>query len=292
MNQMERDQIIENDLGWARSIKVSEIDGKLMMGNNGAPLPFNVSHVMKEEEFVKKWMLAFAVGNRLGVNYFNQGEWFSFSYGGTRAVLIVGLNPATGVYDPIFIVPPLTTVNLTKEDREKLRLAAGVMYANSEDASKKNDINANLSVANTLADERIGLEAQPMEMSDLVRADFFAKYNIVPEVERGVYFVRDVVRGAEVKDDNGRVIRPGLETSLADLDKTRSILHREHFGKQVTKEEYKFLNELSLGWFDISNKVGVDYITDGGDNLDTPVNKETQQVQSTTPAVPDSPFEC
>lgn len=280
MNQMERDQIIENDLGWAKNIKVTEIDGKLMMGNNGKKdLPYNISHVMKEEEFVKKWMLAFAVGNRLGVNYFNQGEWFSFSYGGTRAVLIVGLNPSTGAYEPIFAVPPLTTINLTKEDREKLRLATGVMYANSEDAAKKNDINANLSVANTLSDDRIGLEAPAMEMSDLVRADFFAKYNIVPEVERGVYYIRDVVR-------------EGQPTKIEDLDRARSILHRDHLGKQVTKAEYEFLHELSLGTFIIEGKEGVDYITDGGDNLGTEVNKETQQIQSKAPTVPDSPFEC
>jgi hypothetical protein len=280
MNQMERDQIIENDLGWAKHIKVTEIDGKLMMGNNGKKdLPYNISHVMKEEEFVKKWMLAFAVGNRLGVNYFNQGEWFSFSYGGTRAVLIVGLNPSTGAYEPIFAVPPLTTINLTKEDREKLRLAAGVMHANSEDAAKKNDINANLSVANTLADARIGLEAPAMEMSDLVRADFFAKYNIVPEVERGVYYIRDVVR-------------EGQPTKIEDLDRARNILHRDHLGKQVTKAEYEFLHELSLGTFIIEGKEGVDYITDGSDNLGTEVNKETQQTQSKAPTVPDSPFEC
>lgn len=292
MNELMRDQIIENDLGWAKNIKVTEVDGKLMMGNPGDALPFNISHVMKEEEFVKKWMLAFAVGNRLGVNYFNQGEWFSFSYGGTRAVLIVGLNPTTGAYEPVFAVPPLTTINLTKEDREKLRLAAGVMHANSEDASKKNDINANLSVANTLADERIGLEAEAMEMSDLVRPEFFAKYNIVPEVERGVYFVRDVIRGQEKKDDSGRVIQPALPTTIEECNQVRSILHRDLHGKQVTKDEYKFLNELSLGWFSLEGKVGVDYITDGGDSLGAEVNKETQQVQSTVQATPDSPFEC
>lgn len=285
MNQMERDQIIENDLGWAKNIKVTEIDGKLMMGNNGKKdLPYNISHVMKEEEFVKKWMLAFAVGNRLGVNYFNQGEWFSFSYGGTRAVLIVGLNPSTGAYEPIFAVPPLTTINLTKEDREKLRLATGVMYANSEDAAKKNDINANLSVANTLSDDRIGLEAPAMEMSDLVNPAFFAKYKIIPEVERGVYYIRDVVRAGQVTDPD-------------ELHLAHKILRRDHLGKQVTKDEYKFLHELSLGTFVIEGKEGVDYITDDGDaevdaGVATTGNKETPQIQSKAPTVPDSPFEC
>lgn len=301
MNELMRNQIIENDLGWAKKIKVQEIDGKLMMGNPGEDLPFNISHVMKEEEFVKKWMLAFAVGSRLGVNYFNQGEWFSFSYGGTRAVLIVGKNPSTGAYEPIFAVPPLTTINLTKEDREKLRLAAGVMHANSEDASKKNDINANLSVANTLADERIGLEAPPMEMSDLVRPEFFAKYKIIPEVERGVYYIRDVVRAPKQYDEAGKVIRQGLETSIAELDRARKILTRDHLGKQVTKDEYKFLHELSLGTFVIEGKEGVDYITDGSDaeieaGAAVQVNKETQQVQSKVQpqqqAAPESPFEC
>lgn len=299
MNELMRDQIIENDLGWAKGVKVTELDGRLMMGDTGATLPYNVSHVMKEEEFAQKWMLAFAVGNRLGVNYFNQGEWFSFSYGGTRAVLVVGLNPSTGSYDPVMLVPPLTTVNLTKEDREKLRLAASVMHANSEDASKKNDINANLSVANTLADERIGLEAKPMEMSDLINPAFFAKYGIVPEVERGIYFIRDVVRGQKQFDSQGRVTNPGLPTSIEDLDRARKILWRDLFGRQVTKEEYKFLHELSLGTFLLEGKEGVDYITDGGEDPSTTVNKETPQGQSKVPTAtsevqkaPDSPFEC
>jgi len=280
MNKRERDQIIENDLGWARDITVTDYDGRLMMGNKGDEnLPYNIAHVMKEEEFVRKWMLAFAVGNGLGVNYFNQGEWFSFSYGGTRAVLIVAKNEETGAYDPVMVIPPLTTVNLTKEDREKLRLVAGMMHANSEDASKKNDINANLSIANTLMDERIGLEAKPMSMSDLVKPEFFAKYDIEPEVERGVYYIRDV-------------LRRGQKTEIEDLNRARMILSRDHKGRQVTKDEYKFLSELSLGNFNMEGKEGVDVITDGGETSATAINKETQQVQSKAPTAPDSPFEC
>lgn len=280
MNKTTRDQIIENDLGWARDIKVSEVDGRLMMGNNeDNALPYNVAHVMKEEEFVKKWLIPFAVGNTLGINYFNQAEWFGFSYGGTRAVLIVGLNPASGKYEPVMCVPPLVAVNLTKEDREKLRIAAGVMYANSEDASKKNDINANLSVANTLADPRIGLEAPAVTLTSLIKPEFFEKYFIVPEVERGVFYIRDVIRAGEPVDPK-------------DLDRTRDILWRDHKGKQVTKDEYAFLVEFSRETFNMEGKVGVDYITDGGSGLAMEEVKEKPVTPSKGREEPESPFEC
>ena len=283
MNKETRDQIVENDLGWARSIKISELDGKLMMGNEGDnELPYNVAHVMKEEEFTRKWMIPFAIGNSLGINYFNQGEWFSFSYGGTRAVLIVRLNPVTEKYEPLMLIPPLVAVNLTKEDREKLRIAAGVMYANSEDASKKNDINANLSVANTLADKRIGLEAPAVSLTDLVKPEFFEEKFIVPEVERGVYYIRDVINANNPVDPK-------------DLERVRDILWRDNKGLQVTKDEYTFLANISKNTFNMEGKVGVDYITDGGTEAAMSKklgNKETPAEQSKGRQEPESPFEC
>ncbi len=297
MNKQIRNQIIENDLGWAKKIKVTEIQGRLMLGDDvPGQLPYDVAHVMKEEEFVRKWMIPFAVGSGLGINYFNQAEWWAFSYGGTRSVLVVAQDPQTGEWKPVLNVPPIVQINLTDNDKANLRLAAGVMYANNEDASKKNDINANLIVANALADKNIGLEAPAMSFRDLIDPKFFEKWFIIPEVEYCTYYIRDVVR-------------QGIETKPADLELARDILWRDNKGLQVTKAEYQFLvdftqpNPNRLGPptlpFPMDGREGVDEITDGGvtayiKRQREQANKETLELPSKgqTAEKPESPFEC
>lgn len=260
-----RDMMIAEDLGWLDQLKVHEVDGKLMLGEESADLPINVSHIIEEPAFVKKWLLPFALGNSLGKNYFPMKEWFEFTFNGTRAVLVVKRNEETGKVEPSLLVPPLITHSLTDEDRELLRKAAVVIYVNSKDSMKANNLNANMEVAQVLSNPEIGLKAKPLTMTDLINPAFFAKYGIIPEVEQKVYYIRDI-------------IRKGKETSVEELTKARPILYRDHKGEPVTQDEYRFLNHLSLGEFLIEGKVDkAPTSTDGG---------------SEKPTVSDDPLEC
>lgn len=265
MSKEVRDMIIEEDLGWLEKLQVHEVNGKLMLGDFEGDLPINVSHIMDEAEFASKWLLAFALGNCNGKNYFPLKQWFELTFNGTRAVLVVKRDEDTGEMRPALLVPPIISVALTEGDRDLLRKAAALIYVNSKDTMKANNMNANMEVAQTLADERIGLKAKPTSMSDLINPDFYAKYNIIPEVERKVYYIRDVVRG-------------GQQTEIKDLNKAREVLYRDHKGEAVSKDEYKFLHDLTLGHFIIEGKVDKAPVSAGQDG--------------NPPATPANPWEC
>lgn len=271
MDKNTRDLIIDNDLGWLKDLTVHEVDGKILLGEGGEndELPMNVSHVMLEDEFIRNWMIPFALGNRLGAGYFRLNEWYKFSFNGTRAVMVVNRNPETQLLRPVLLIPPLITHNLTDEDYAKLRGAALVIHANSEDTMRKNDMNASLKVAQVLSDDAIGLKARPMSLTDLVNPAYFARHKIVPEVETNVYWIRDF-------------IRKGQETKIEDLNKAREIFFRDHIGEPVSKDEWKFIHELSLGEFKLDEKL---------ENAPESVAKnEAGHTQAHTP--PNDPLEC
>lgn len=233
---------LENDLGWLKDLKVHELDGKLLLGEPGEELPFNVSHVIEEKEFVQKWLIPFALGNSTGVNYFPFQEWCSFTFNGTRSVLVVARDAETGKYEPTLLVPPIISNSLTADDRYKLRMASLAIYNISEDNRQKENLNASLKVANALADSKIGLEAKPTTLTDLITPAFFEKFSVVPEVERKVYWIRDV-------------IRKGTETNPDDLTRARALFFKEHKGETLTQDELKFLNQLSLGDYEIEDRL-------------------------------------
>lgn len=242
-NRTVRDMMVQEDLGWLENLSVHEVDGKLMLGSEHSDLPFNVSHILHEQEFVSKWLMGFALGNSFGVPYFPMQKWFEFSFNGTRAVMIVrreeGLN---GSLKPTLLVPPLITTTLTEEDRDLLRKAALIINVNAKDTMKKNNLNANMEVALALADKEHGLKAKPLTITDLINPAFYERFGIIPEVEQKIYYIRDV-------------IRKGVKTEIEDLNKSRSILYRDHKKEPVSRDEYRFLSELSMGEFLIEDKV-------------------------------------
>lgn len=242
MSKEYRDKILKEDLGWLDTMTVHQIDGKLMLGGETGELPFNVSHVMEEDEFVRKYLVGFAVGYLNRKNYFDREAWNKLTFNGTRAVMVVKKNEETGQFKPVLLVPPLITHALTEEDFLKLRIAAVTIHTNHHDTMKTNNINASLDIATKLADERIGLKAKPTTLADLISPSYFESKKIIPAVEQSIYWIRDV-------------IRQGQKTEPADLDKARGILFRDHKGEKVSKEEYEFIAELSRGEYKLEEKL-------------------------------------
>lgn len=273
MSRSTRDMILKEDLGWLDELQVHEIDGKLMLGDSAenAELPINVSHVMSEQEFVTRWLMPFALGNAIGINYFPHQEWARFTFNGTRSVLIVKKNEETGQLRPVLLVPPLITHNLSEQDFLLLRGAARQIHANSEDVMAKNDMNASLRVAEILADERYGLKATRITITDLISPMFFEKHGVIPEVEQKVYWIRDVIRkGAQLK------------TEPDELNKARDILYRDHKGEPVSKDEYFLIYELSLKEFIIDEKLET-----APDSVKSDGNGKAEAYQA-----PEDPLEC
>lgn len=276
MNEAHVKLEIKEDFGWVDGLDIREIDGRYMLANADSELPFNVSHVMEEQEFVQKYLLGFALGNSLGINYFPSKQWYAFTYNGTRAVLVVKRNEETRKAEPVLLVPPLTTTQLTDEDRQLLRRASDVIHSNAHDNLKMDNMSANLEVSDILRDEEIGLKAKRMTYRDLINPEYFAKFNIIPSLEENIYYIRDVIRKAK-----------GVPTEVEDLNRAREIFYREHKGEPVTKEEYQFLSDLSMGEYEIEEKVA----TAPTAVKDSKGNKVADGGVSPT-ADPENPFEC
>lgn len=231
MEKHERQAIIDNDFGWLKEIQVLEIDGKLMLGDGD--MPFNVSLVMREDEFVRKWLMGFAIGNSLGTNYFNAQEWHSRTNRGTQSALIVD-----NENKPVALIRPLISHNLNAHDFELLRAASRHIQQVQADTVRSNDPNASMGVANLVKNH---LQAKRLTITDLVAPEFYAKHGIVPEVEQKIYYIKDIIRRGQAP--------------IEDINKSRDILYRDHRKEVVTAEEYKFLAELSLGEFIVDEKL-------------------------------------
>ena len=232
MNKDTRAAIIDADLGFLNDITVHEIDGKMMMGN--ADMPFNVAVIFKEAEFVEKWLMGFALGNDLGINYFNSIAWHALTNKGTQAALVVDKDNK-----PSLLVQPMISHSLTPHDFELLRLTSQHIQQVQSDVQRANDPNATMGAAQMLK-ERI--QAKRTSITDLVNPEFYAKYGIIPAVEQKIYYIKDIIRKGEAP--------------IEDITKSRDMLYRDHRGEHVTDEEYQFLYTLSKGNFIIEGKVG------------------------------------
>lgn len=234
MNKDARDALINADFGFLNDITVHEIDGKFMMGNDS--LPFNVACILTEKEFIKNWLMGFALGNDLGINYFNSITWHAMTNKGTQAALVVDSEDGN---KPVLLVQPMITHSLTPHDFALLRITSQHIQQVQADAQKSQDPNATMGAAQMLK-ERI--QAKRITITELVSPEFYAKHGIIPAVEQKIYYIKDVIRKGQAP--------------IEDINKSRDMLYRDHRGEHVTDEEYQFLYTLSKGNFIIEGKVG------------------------------------
>ena len=230
MTKEVRDQIIEEDFGFLKEITIHEVDGKLMMGDS--KLPFNVGHIFYEKEFIRDWLMAFALGNNHGVNYFNADAWLSFTDKGAMYVMVVDDD-----HKPLLVIPPMISSNMTPKDYAILRAASYQMQSVAADTFRKNDPNANLTLANHLKKHFDSIKR--VTLTEMVNAEFYAKHGIIPEVEQQVYYIKDNI-------NNGKA-------PIADITKSRDILYRNYRDEPVTEEEQAFINQLAKGEFTFKN---------------------------------------
>lgn len=252
MSKDVRDQIIKEDFRFLEEITIHEVGGKLMLGDG--ELPFNVAHVFYEKEFVRKWLMAFALGNNYGVNYFNADAWFALTENGMKHAMVVDEN-----HKPLLVIPPIITTNLSPRDYAILRAASTQMQAVAADTLRKNDPNANLSLANQLQNYFSTLKR--LTLTDMVNAEFYTKHGIIPEVEQQIYYIKDNI-------NNG-------QAPLEDITKSRDILYRNYRDEPITQEEQEFIDRLAKGEFTFKNP---------------PVKKTVQE--KVAAEKPFDPFEC
>jgi hypothetical protein len=222
-----RERMIESAFGWLRDVDTIEVDGKRMMVNKGDNKPYNVADIIKESDFIRDWLMLFALGREHGLNYFPTQEWIDLSGDGLQSVMVVDDNNR-----PLFLIPPLVTTNMGPEHQKMLRDLEQAIKQIAADEQLKHlpDASAHLAhhVENGLA------SVKPKLITDMVPQWYYAKHQIIPEVEKQVNYIRQVVNPRATVDD---------------LNKARPILYRAFKKEPVTADEKKFITELTDGLF-------------------------------------------
>lgn len=241
MKADERNALLDSDLGFLNDITVHEIDGKLMMGD--ADLPFNVAVIFKEEDFVKKWIMSFALGNDHGINYFDGIAWHKLTNKGTQSAMVVDKDNK-----PVLLVRPLISHNLTPRDFELLRITSQHIQQIQADTLRSNDPNASMPAARMLKEQ---ISAKRLTITELVSSEFYKKWGINPAAEQKVYYIKDqILRG---------------EGKIEDTNRSREILYRLEEKKPVTKEEIKFIYDLSKGQYVVDGLISPNEISASAD---------------------------
>lgn len=229
-----RDAIIQEDFQFLKGVKAHEVDGRWTVGDY--ELPYDIGHVMTESEFVRDWLIQFAVGNNYGKNYFDTTGWLKITDGGAQSVMVTN-----EVGDASFIIPPMLSNNLSVKELTLLKRLNHAIYNIQQDEMRKNLPNASAGIAASVEE---GLSSVTRKtITDLIPSHVYDRYKINPVIEQSVYYVRDF-------------INEGSEIKVEDLNKFREILYKVDanpkdklpeseidFVKQLTKGQYVFEGE-------------------------------------------------
>lgn len=224
MSKQDREDILKEDFAFLDNVKVQNINGKMMMSDGD--LPFSVSTVLFEKDFVRDWLMPFAIGNDLGKNYFKVNEWFAISANGTRAVMVVDDD-----YKPVLIVAPMINHNLTQKEYQMMEQASRMIHSHSADTMKKNDPNANLGLAKALTKALDGKKR--VTLTEMIAPEFYVKHGVIPEVEKQIYYIKDNL------NNNQR--------EIAEINAIRPTLYANHRKEPVTQEQVSAVNRLMTG---------------------------------------------
>jgi len=226
MTKQDRDDILKEDFAFLENVKVQEINGKLMMSDG--ELPFNVQTVLYEKDFVRDWMMAFALGNDHGKNYFGSkvNDWMAISGNGTRAVMVVDDD-----HKAVLIIAPMISHNLSEREYRMLEQASRMIHSHSADTMKKNDPNANLGLAKALTKALDGKKR--VTLTEMIAPEFYAKWGVIPEVEKQVVYIKDTL------NNNKRPIE--------EINAIRPILYANYRKEPVTAEQVAQVNRLMTG---------------------------------------------
>lgn len=264
MTRQDREDILKEDFAFLENVKVQDINGKLMMSDG--ELPFSVSTVLYEKDFVRDWLMPFAIGNDLGKNYFKVNEWFAISANGTRAVMIVDDD-----HKPVLIIAPMINHNLTQKEYQMMEQASRMIHSHSADTMKKNDPNANLGLARALTKALDGKKR--VTLTEMVAPEFYLKHGVIPEVEKQVYYIKDNL------NNNQR--------DIAEINAIRPILYANHRKEPVTKQQVGEVNRLMTGNTEFSfNEESIKGIEGGYERV------TVSGVNSKGKEAPTDPLEC
>lgn len=221
----DRERMIESAFGWLRDVDVMEVDGKKVMVNKGETVPYNVAEIIKESDFIRDWLMLFALGRDHGLNYFPTQDWIDISGDGLQSVMIT-----TDEGRPLFLIPPLIVTNIGPKEQRMLRNLELAIKQIAADEQMKHLPHASAHLAHKVGDGLAGVK--PFSITDMVPDWYYASKGIIPEAEKQVNFIRQRVNPA---------------ATIEELNRSREIFYKILRKEPVTTEEKKFIVELTKG---------------------------------------------
>ncbi len=222
--------ILDNDLEYLKGLKVHVSNGKRYLGDGNKA--YNVEWTIAESEFVRDWLIQFAVGDGTGINYLDKNRWMSKTNKGQGLVEVVDDNDHGRT---LFIIPPIAAPNLTAKDLFMLRTGITMMNQNIADERKAYVTAKNTATAKYIA---TGLDKKKPSITELIPDHVYKKHGIVPLVEQQCFWIKDVL--------NKNVLKNTPEDHKT-MYKVRDLLYKKHNKEQITHKEREFLDFISKG---------------------------------------------
>lgn len=216
---------LEESFGFLKDIKIDNIGGQDYMTKDGIPL--NAISKMTESEFVKDWLVAFALNNSTSSNnYFNFPAWGAKSNQHTMAVLIVKDDDPS---ETIFVVKPLSSYEMSVMERDILRQATAAL--NSSLTAKQQGQRPDLSPEDIVATASQYMEAPThTPIHQLVPLSFYHKHGLYPEALRKCVYIRDELYKGNIQQET--------------LYKLKEIFEKEDKEGCATREDYEFVKSV------------------------------------------------
>lgn len=227
----EQERSMMEDMEYLKNMCVHHIDGQQYMGDQ--KLPFNVSYIMPESEFINTWLIQFTLGGYYGVNYFNYPKWFEMTNNGKLCVLVIDAEK-----NPLFIINPITSNNLSPKDRHLMSTAARLFADNYYEENRIQRVKKDNTVAEQV--DRL-MEGNRKTITQLIPEWYYERCNIVPEAKQKMFYIRDV-------------LNKGKKIPTEDLLRGEEILIKELKGQPISQEEIELISRLSNNNYHLSHK--------------------------------------
>lgn len=223
----QQQRIMDEDLTYLKEMYIHESEGKRFLGNENKA--YNIEWQIKESEFVKDWLIQFALGNDTGINYFNITKWGKHTNRGQGLVEVIADDSTSDKTTSLFIIPPLMAVNMNNQDYQLIRRAIMMINFNMVDEQNTRIKDSNKPIADELASL---LENKRIPIPDNVPGWFYEKHGVVPLVEQQCFFIRDVINADKPYPHE-------------DYYRLRDILYRKFRKEGISLEEKQFADSMS-----------------------------------------------
>lgn len=177
---------IRSSFDFLNGLDVQNIAGTDFLTKDGIPL--NALKQLTESEFVKDWLVQFALNNTAShINYFDFPKWGMLSNQHTMCVVIVDDNDTS---NRLFVVKPLASYELTPLEREIMRQSSAALQSSIQSTLDGHEpqLSSNQIVEKA---KTYFVDDLKTPIQDLIPLDFYHKHKLYVKALRETVWVRD-----------------------------------------------------------------------------------------------------